>query len=194
MKDFRKIFLIIIVLLILFLVVYFAVVKYITSTDTDYIKKKPLFIESIKNGTYEIDGVKVTLKDGISEMEIAPGSSSKMVTKYFGNEAVGDLDGDGAPDVAFLLTQNNGGSGTFYYVVAALWDGDGYLGTSAVMLGDRIAPQTTEIRNSPNPRDSGTLIVNYAIRKTGEPMTAKPSVTVSRYFLTKDERLMEFRK
>src|SRR5882672_11178341 len=71
---------------------------------------------SYRDATYIIDGTHVTLKDGISEVAVAPGSASKLVTKYFGNEAVGDLNGDGIDDIAFLLTQEGGGSGTFYYV------------------------------------------------------------------------------
>lgn len=110
----------------------------------------------------------------MAETEAAPGSASKIVTRYFGNEATGDLNGDGAADVAFLLTQDGGGSGTFYYVVAALKEAGGYRGTNAILLGDRIAPQTTEIRN-------GTLIVNYADRKPSDPMTTQPSVGVSKY-------------
>lgn len=128
-----------------------------------------------KNATYAIEGKTITLVDGYSEVEVAPGSASKIVTRYFGNKAEGDLNGDGIPDVAFLLTQSGGGSGTFYYVAAALKTQDGYRGTNAILLGDRIAPQTTEIRN-------GSIIVNYADRKQGEPMTVQPSVGVSRYF------------
>ncbi len=127
-----------------------------------------------KNATYVIDGQPVALVGGRAETPAAPGSASKVVTQYFGNEATGDLNGDGIPDVAFLLTQDAGGSGTFYYVVAALKDASGYQGTNAVLLGDRIAPQTTEIRD-------GQLVVNYADRVAGEPMTARPSVGVSKY-------------
>ncbi len=127
-----------------------------------------------KNATYVIEGQPVTLVDGHAETAAAPGAASQVVTQYFGNAATGDLNGDGAPDVAFILTQNSGGSGTFYYAVAALKTATGYQGTSAVLLGDRIAPQTTEIRN-------GQVIVNYADRAAGEPMTAQPSVGVSKY-------------
>jgi len=127
-----------------------------------------------KNGTYNINGTDVALANGYAETEAAPGSASKLVTQYFGNEATADLDGDGLPDTAFLLTQSGGGSGTFYYVAAALKTPNGYKGTNAVFLGDRIAPQATEIQN-------GEIIVNYADRKPGEPMTARPSVGVSKY-------------
>jgi hypothetical protein len=127
-----------------------------------------------KNATYIIDGKLVTLVNGVSEVATVPGSTSKITTTYFGNDATGDLNGDGMPDVAFILTQNGGGSGTFYYAVVALKTANGYQGTNAILLGDRIAPQTTEIRN-------GQSIVNYADRKAGEPMTAQPSVGVSKY-------------
>lgn len=127
-----------------------------------------------KSATYSIEGQPVALVDGYAETAAAPGSASKTVTRYFGNEATGDLNGDGVSDVAFVLTQDAGGSGTFYYAVAALKTSDGYQGTDAVLLGDRIAPQTTEIQN-------GQLIVNYADRRSDEPMTAQPSFGVSKY-------------
>lgn len=123
-----------------------------------------------KNATYMIDGKPVTLVNGVSEVEAAPGSASKVVTKYFGNNAKGDINGDGIVDLAFLITQEGGGSGTFFYAVGAVQNADGtYKGTDAVLLGDRIAPQTTEIQN-------GQVIVNYAVRKNDEPMTAQPSI------------------
>ena len=127
-----------------------------------------------KNATYIIDGQPVTLVNGSASTPVAPGSASQLVTQYFGNDATGDLNGDGTLDTAFLLTQNAGGSGTFYYVVVALKTAGGYLGTNAVLLGDRVAPQPTEIQN-------GEVVANYAERKAGEPMTTEPSVGVSKY-------------
>jgi hypothetical protein len=132
------------------------------------------FQPGYKDATYVIEGQSVTLKDGVSVVEAAPGSASAATTKYFGNEAEGDLNGDGVSDIAFLLTQDSGGSGTFYYVVAALKTDTGYQGTNAVLLGDRIAPQTTGIKD-------GQITVNYADREPGEPMSAAPSVGVSKY-------------
>ncbi|MFA5996447.1 MAG: Gmad2 immunoglobulin-like domain-containing protein [Candidatus Paceibacterota bacterium] len=131
-------------------------------------------VAGYKNATYVIEGQSVTLTDGYAETAVAPGSASKTVTRYFGNLATGDLNNDGMPDVAFLLTQDAGGSGTFYYSVVALKTSDGYQGTNAILLGDRIAPQTTEIRE-------GQLIVNYADRRSDEPMTTQPSIGVSKY-------------
>ena len=139
---------------------------------------------SPKDATYSINGQAVTLVNGKAEVEAAPGSASKITTTYFGNEAVGDLNGDGTPDTAFLLTQSTGGSGTFYYVAVALKTSKGYQGTNAVLLGDRIAPQTTQIKD-------GQLIVNYADRAAGEPMTASPSVGVSKYLKVSGNQLIE---
>ncbi len=117
-------------------------------------------------------------------MEAAPGSASKIITRYFGNDASGDLNGDGKADIAFLLTQTNGGSGTFFYVVVALKTDTGYLGTNAVFLGDRIAPQTTEIQGS-------TVIVNYADRNPGEAFDVAPSLGVSKYLQVTNGQLVE---
>ena len=154
-------------------------------TDDDIYLETGGRIDS-KDATYLIDGESVTLKGGSAESEIVPGSASKKITRYFGNDAVGDLNGDGRDDVAFLLTQTSGGSGTFYYLTAALATEKGYEGLNAVLLGDRIAPQTTEIAD-------GKITVNYADRKTDEPMTASPSLGVSRFFKVNNGSLAELK-
>lgn len=136
------------------------------------------------DAAYEVAGKRVQLTNGLSEVEAAPGSAAKIVTRIFGNEATGDLDGDGIADIGFVLTQSGGGSGTFYYAAAALRTAAGWTGTHAVLLGDRIAPQTTEQR-------AGVLIVNYAERRPGEPMTAQPSIGVSKYLRVVSGRLVE---
>jgi len=140
-----------------------------------------------KNCTYTIDGKNITLVNGYSEQEIVPGSASKIITQYFGNEVTGDFNDDGISDKAFLITQDAGGSGTFYYVAVALGDEGKCAGTNAILLGDRIAPQTTEYRD-------GKIIVNYAERKPNEPMTARPSVGVSKYLEISGDQLVEAQK
>lgn len=130
---------------------------------------------SPENATYLIDNEAYTLRGGKTEKEAAPNSAAKITTELFGAPVYGDLNNDGIDDAAVLLVQNSGGSGTFYYAAVAVGSTTGsYSGTNAIFLGDRIAPQTTEIRN-------GVLIVNYADRKVGEPMSARPSVGVSKY-------------
>lgn len=137
---------------------------------------------NLVDGTYIIDDESVTLRSGFAESNIVDGSSSKKITRYFGNDAIGDLNNDGKNDIAFLLTQETGGSGIFYYVAVALGTNNGYTGLNAVLLGDRIAPQSTEIKD-------GKVIVNYAVRNVDEPMTTKPSIGVSTYLFLEDNIL-----
>ena len=137
-----------------------------------------------QNCTYTIEGERVALVNGSAEEAAATGTASKVTTRYFGNKVLGDFNEDGYTDDAFLLTQDRGGSGTFYYLVAALKTENGCQGTNAVLLGDRIAPQTTEYRN-------GEIIVNYAERAPGEPMTAAPSIGVSKYLKVDGNSLVE---
>ena len=138
-----------------------------------------------KEVTFTVSGEPVTLKNGVAEAVTALGGASKTIIRYFGNEVTHDVDGDGAEDVVFLITQEVGGSGTFFYAVGALKRGDGYVGSQAVLLGDRIAPQTTE-------RGEGRMVVvNYTERAYGEPMTASPSVGKSLWLLL-DPKTLQF--
>lgn len=137
-----------------------------------------------ENASYTIESKAVQLTAGEASVEIVPGSASKAITQIFGIPTSGDLNGDGKMDAAVMLTQSSGGSGTFYYVAAAINTGESTLGTNAILLGDRVAPQTLEVRD-------GQIIANYAERKPGEPMTAQPSVGVSKYFTVQNGILLE---
>ncbi len=141
--------------------------------------------ENYQDVAFRISGETVRMKNGEATTATNMGSASQTTVRYFGNTAKGDLNGDGIPDLAFLITQQTGGSGMFYYAVGAIQNAAGhYMGTDAVLIGDRIAPQTTEIRN-------GILIVNYADRAPGEPMAARPTVGKSMY-LKLDAKTMQF--
>jgi len=142
---------------------------------------------TVQNASYLVDNETITLVNGLSQTVIATSSASQEVTRYFGNEVSGDLNNDGRPDSAFILTQNSGGSGIFYYLAVALATDQGYTGLNAILLGDRIAPQTTEIKN-------GQVIVNYADRNPGEPFSVAPSLGVSRYFQVVGNQLQEVGK
>lgn len=123
-----------------------------------------------RNIEYTIGGRPVLLVDGVADEPAAPGSAARNVTRYFGNEVHGDLNGDGREDIVFLLTQEPGGSGTFFYAAAALDTPQGLVGSHAVFIGDRIAPQTTELRAD------GVIVVNFADRAPGESFATPPSV------------------
>ena len=132
-----------------------------------------------KDATYLINGESVRLIDGYATSTVTPDSAAEIITRYFGNDLVIDLDDDGDDDVAFILTQETGGSGTFYYAVAALNTDNGYIGSDGYLLGDRIAPQSTD--PSPNPRHKNVVVFNYADRELSEPMSARPSIGKSVY-------------
>ncbi|MES2306582.1 MAG: hypothetical protein V4558_13820 [Gemmatimonadota bacterium] len=122
-----------------------------------------------QNASFTINGALITLVNGVSSAPIE-NSSARTTTRYLGREAVGDLNGDGLEDIAFWVTQDAGGSGTFYYVVVALQKPSEYTTTNAFLVGDRIAPESMQIR-----ADARELHVNFIGRKPGEPMSAPPS-------------------
>jgi heat shock protein HslJ len=137
---------------------------------TDKLSPQECIAQDYTNATYLIDGRRVTLTNGVSAMEAAPGSAATIVTRSFGNEVRKDLDGDGWEDIVFFLTQTTGGSGTFFYVVAALQTPAGYVGSQGWLLGDRIVPHT--IASGPGP----LVVVRYADRAPSESFTLPPSV------------------
>jgi hypothetical protein len=129
-----------------------------------YNEKQAAGPTSHRDAEYLIEGEWLTIDSGLN---------------FFGNELYTDLDADGREDVVFVVTHQAGGSGTFYYAVGALNTERGYLGSDGYFLGDRIAPQTTEV--SQNPRHRNVVVINYADRAPGEPMVAAPSVGKSVY-------------
>ncbi len=130
------------------------------------------------NSVYTIDGKKISLTDGKH--------SDNMIgsIKIFEANTKGDVNYDNLEDSVVILVNDSQGSGVFFYVALAVKNSADYQGTDAILLGDRIAPQNTEIRG-------GIIIVNYADRKTGEPMTTAPSIGVSRYFVYEENIFKE---
>jgi len=170
----KKMWLIVLAAVIVCLGVYLFIGTYASRTDHDNTSVVASF--DPLNATYVIEGQSITLINGKAEAPAAPGSAEQVTTTVFGQPTTGDLNGDGKPDAAVMLVQDTGGSGTFYYIAAAISTSNGAEGTNAILLGDRIAPQNVEIQN-------GQIIANYADRKPGEPMSTPPSVGVSRYFI-----------
>ena len=134
------------------------------------------------NATYTIGANEIRLSGGRSELQTAPGSAMRTKTLAFGKPVCGDLDGDGDEDAAVIIVQDPGGSGTFYYIGAALGVKGGYRGTNAVLLGDRVAPLKVDIRN-------GVIFIDYRDRRPEEPMAIAPSVGKSAYLTLKNGKL-----
>lgn len=182
MNNMKKIILGVLAIIVVLVVVFYAFNSYI------YNKKQAPGVVDYKNAEYRIGGTSVKLKDGFAEIEAAPGSASKITIRYFGNEFATDLNNDGRQDLVFLLTQVTGGSGIFYYAVAALNTDSGYVGSDGYLLGDRISPQTIEM--SPNVKHKNVIVVNYADRAAGTSMTTQPSVGKSVYLKLDNESMM----
>jgi hypothetical protein len=136
------------------------------------------------DATYMINGRPFALEGGQATIETVPGAASKTVIEISGEPVTGDLDQDGLPDVALLLVETTGGSGTFYHVAAAFNRDGHFVGTGVVLLGDRIVPQQLLIRH-------GILIVDYADRRPGEAMATPPSQNVSKYLVARAGQLEE---
>lgn len=111
-----------------------------------------------KRAEYIISGQKIKLGDG--------------TFTYFGNEVKTDLDKDGRKDIVFLITQKIEKE-VRYFIVGALDTPRGFIGLNGMMIGDNIAPQTTEL--SQEVGKEGQIVVNYAIRNSGEDLSVRVS-------------------
>ena len=147
-----------------------------------------VLITDPKNATYVIDGKPVTLQNGKASVPAAPDSAEKITTQIFGEPSVGDLNGDGVSDYGMILERQSGGTGTFYYVAVALTNASTteVSGLNTIFFGDRVAPQNVIVANE-------KILLNYADRNPDEPMSAEPSVGVSKYFQINDGILTELR-
>ena len=121
------------------------------------------------NASYRFDNSWVTLVDGSAEVLAAPGSSASIRTQIFGEPTTADLNGDGVDDAVVLLTRETGGSGTFFYLAAALATAEGTVGTDAVFLGDRIAVNSVSFNDR-------KISVRYLTRGPDQSFAEAPTV------------------
>lgn len=135
------------------------------------------------DATYRIEGSDTTLINGESE-EAIPGATTKIITSVWGEAVDTDIDGNKKDFAALVLTQDPGGSGTFYYAAAALKVNGQYFGTNAVLIGDRINIQNLEIHGD-------EIVVNYMDRAEGDSMSAEPVEAVSKRFKIDGINLVE---
>lgn len=122
-----------------------------------------------KNSYFLLGNEPVQLVNGVAVTPI-DNSAAQISTHYAGQLVTGDLNGDGQPDQAFWIRQTTGGSGAFYYVVAALRNESGYQTTNAHFVGERIEPQHLLI-----PANSRQLQVYFATHKANEAMSERPT-------------------
>ena len=133
-----------------------------------------------RNAVYLIEGTAITLVNGAAEAPVAAGSSSQVITRIWDEPVQTDLNGDGVDDAVLILTHSTGGSGTFYYLAAAIASLDGYSGTAGQLLGDRIEPIAIEARD-------GKVSVRFMVRGVGASLTDPPTVMKTRDFMYDSE-------
>ena len=134
------------------------------------------------NATYQLDKTSVALANGRAESPVAPGSAAKAVTTLKGS-VVGDLDGDGRDDVAAVLVNEPGGSGSFTYLAVVLNASAGAKATNSVLVGDRVTGQSVRL-------DGKTVVIDYLDRRAGEAFTVAPSVPTTKRFVVRDGALV----
>ncbi len=136
------------------------------------------------NATFIFDDGPITLKKGLNEQEIAPNSAVVQETTLTDTTEYGDINGDKKDDAVVVLMQTSGGSGVFIYLAAYVSGPVNYKGTNAIFIGDRIEPQSVSIKNS-------LVTLNYLDRKTNEPFSSKPTISMTQQFTYKNGELVK---
>jgi uncharacterized lipoprotein YbaY len=146
------------------------------------IASSPLSASDLNNATYplEVKGGQATFMRGQFE---DPEAKIKA-TIAPSPRANGDLNGDGSPDAAMSIIMNSGASGVFTFVAAVINNAGIAQPADVVLIGDRITLSNLVITD-------GALMVNYLDRKPDEPMSARPSVPMTKVFTLKDGKLVE---
>ena len=149
----------------------------IQKNDT-ILKNDPLAATDIKNVTIKIVTSNITFKNGVSEIT-DEGADTNTVIRFFGEPVF-----NGQNEAYFYVTQNSEGSGTFFYAAGAHKVNGKWLGTNAIFLGDRIAPQNINIINN-------VANFNFADRIKGQPFSSPPRSGVTKRFSISDGILKE---
>ncbi len=107
----------------------------------------------------------VTLTNGKWEgPPFVPGGASRpavgMVEDF---RALGDLDGDGKDEVAVVLWQNSGGSGTFYYIAVLGFRDGRCVNLATDLIGDRVRVEGGRITD-------GKIVLDILTAGPGDPM------------------------
>jgi hypothetical protein len=138
----------------------------------------------LQNATYPVEGSQsgsVTLVNGEYRESSAVVSAAETVVTFF-KAAPGDLNQDGVPDAAVVLNVNTGGTGRFYYLYAAISQGDQFAISAPVYLGDRVIINLMQV-------DQGQIHLDMVVSGPNDPMCC-PNTPASATYVYQEGQLV----
>ena len=137
--------------------------------------------QALRNATYPASIVPggAPLRDGLYDVEAAPGSATRIVVRLADVGAFGDLDGDADADAVVVLIESGGGSGTFVEIAAVRDEGGVARPAAAALLGDRVLVREVRI-------DARQVFVRMRVRGATDPFTLLTREVARRYALDAD--------
>lgn len=126
-----------------------------------------------KNSSFVIDEKKIRLKRGVSKIKLDKNSATKLITQYTGTNVVGDINGDGADDMAIILSQQSGGNEIRYYASVISSEKGKYKSSNTVFIGDRINVYSIALNN-------GNIMMEYADLPKEDTTVFAPTVLLSK--------------
>ena len=136
---------------------------------------------ALRNTTYAspyLEEGTVRLVDGVFQ-----DPARRVVVSLLPEYAVGDLDGDAAPDAVVVLATNTGGTGTFHDLYFVRNTERDPRGTISRFLGDRVPVDRVRIVN-------GVIELDMTMHGPADPMCC-PTVSATRRFRLEDGELEE---
>ncbi len=135
------------------------------------------------SATFSFYGEEVSLSNGQHE-SVEDELGSRTETILLEPRGYGDINDDKKADTVVFLVRSGVGSGVFVYVAGFVSGPVNYRGTGAIFLGDRISPVSLSV-------SGGVVPANYLDRKEDEPLSAEPTVAVSKAFIYRKESMEE---
>ena len=142
-----------------------------------------LTLDALKNAEFKSDlpaAKKAKLTNGVYEEDQGLGASFKLNIRLTDDYAIGDLNGDGAPDAAVILAANTGGSGVFVNLAAVLNDGGKPKPIAYADLGDRTQVKSISIA-------SGVIVMDLVTHSPTDPMCCPTQKETQKFKLQGDQ-------